>query len=289
MFMETNAENRNTRNTRRVNRINFVQRPVRRCSFCREPGHSITTCNSERLQDFESICAETARNINVPDDFKKWLSENYMNNQSLLKTFVIRNMGYTSRSYVPNCIDLITDYIYRRYRPEMFHYTRTNTNLHTEDTNADAIARRNEIINFLMLLRNSRNIYREQFTEEQQVQNMRDMEQSLVREAYISLFYNNYTLGLSNGPRKFNINSVIDISDDVHENETTRCNICWDEKENANFVTFGCNHEFCKDCVITSLRGEEREHPCCALCRSSIETITCKNAEIHTELSEFVA
>lgn len=283
--METNTENRNTR---RVNRINFAQRPIRRCSFCRTPGHTITYCNSEELLNFESICVETARNINVPDEFKKWLSDNYMNNQTLLKTFVIRKMGYTSRSYVPNCIDLITDYIYRTYRPEMFHYTRTNTNLHTEDTNTDENAFRN-VINFLMLLRNRRNIYREQFTEEQQVQNMRGMEQTLVREAFISLFYNNHTLGLSNGPRKFNINSVIDISDDVHENETTRCNICWDEKENVNFVTFGCNHDFCKDCVITSLRGEQRELPSCALCRSHVQTMTCKNAEIHTELAKFVA
>ena len=144
-----------------------------------------------------------------------------------------------------------------------------------------------------MQLRNSRNIYREQFTEEQQVQNMRDMERTLVQEAFISFLYNfnnGRSVGVSNnGPRKFNINSVIDISDDVIENETTRCNICWDEKENMQFVKFGCNHEFCKDCVITSLRGEQRELPCCALCRSHVQTMTCKNAEIHIELAEFVA
>jgi hypothetical protein len=287
MFMETNTEDRNTQ---RVNRINYAPRLTRRCSFCRTPGHTITHCNSERLLNFESVCVETARNINVPDEFKKWLSDNYMNNQTLLKTFVIIKMGYTTRSYLPNCIDLITDYIYRKYRPEMFNYTRTNINLHSEDTNTDENAFRNEVINFLMLLRNNRNIYREQFTQEQEVHNMRDMETNLVQEAFLTFVYNNHRVGLSNGPRKFNINSVIDISDDVCcENETTRCNICWDEKENAHFVTFGCNHDFCKDCVITSLRGEQREHPSCALCRSSLQTMTCKNAEIHTELAEFVA
>jgi len=300
--METNAQHRNER---RVNRINFVQRPVRRCSFCRVPGHTITHCNSEQLQDFESICAETARNINVPDEFKKWLRDNYMNNQRLLKTFIIKKLGYTIRSRIPNGIDLITDYIYRTYRPEMFTYTRRsninlnnneeeNTNMNdTENTNRDENDFENELINFLLQLRNNRNIYREQFTQEQQLQNMRDMERTFVQEAFISFLYNfnnGRSVGVSNnGPRKFNINSVIDISDDVIENETTRCNICWDEKENAHFVKFGCNHEFCKDCVITSLRGEQREVPCCALCRSHVQIMTCKNVEIHTELAEFVA
>ena len=292
--METNAEHRNER---RVNHIG-IERAVRKCSFCRHPGHNITTCNSERLQDFESICAETARNINVPDEFKNWLSDNYMNNQSLLKAFVIRRMGYTTRIRLPNCIDLITDYIYNEYRPEILNYSRSrsnsNRNLHTEDTNTDDTSFGNEVINFLMQLRNSRNVYREQFTQEQQIQNMRDMERTLVQEAFISFLYNfnnGRSVGISNnGPRKFNINSIIDISDDDGDNnETTRCNICWDEKEKADFVTFGCSHDFCKDCVITSLRGEQREQPCCALCRSAVETITCKNAEIHTELAEFVA
>jgi len=300
MFMETNAEHRNER---RVNHIG-IQRAVRKCSFCRHPGHNITTCNSERLQSFENVCAETARNITIIDEFKKWLSDNYMNNQTLLKTFVIRKMGYTTRIRIPNCIDLITDYIYRKYRPEMFTYRRSNINLNnneeentnmndTENTNRDDDVFENELINFLLQLRHNRNIYREQFTQEQQLQNMRDMEGALVQEAFISFLYNfnnGHRIGISNtGPRKFNINSIIDISADDDNNETTRCNICWDEKENNHFVKFGCSHDFCKECVITSLRGEQREHPCCALCRSAVQTITCKNAEIHTELSEFVA
>ncbi|NBQ47523.1 MAG: DUF2461 domain-containing protein [Sphingobacteriia bacterium] len=52
---------------------------------------------------------------------------------------------------------------------------------------------------------------------------MRDMERTFVQEAFISFLYNfnnGRSVGVSNnGPRKFNINSVIDISDDVIENE----------------------------------------------------------------------
>jgi hypothetical protein len=296
MFMETTAEHRNNRI---VNHMNIPhQRTERRCSYCRQPGHTITRCNSDRIREFELICAETARNINVPDDFKKWLSDNYMNNQSLLKTFVIRRMGYTNRIRIPNCIDLIADYIYRKYRPEMFNHgnrnlnndeSSENTNIDDDDDNAHF---ENEFINFLVQLRNNLSIYREQLSQDQHVQNMRNMERTLIQELFTSFlhnFNNGHRIGeINNGTRKFNINSMIDISDENDTNENTRCNICWDEKENAQFIKFGCNHEFCKECVITSFRGEQRQHPCCALCRSAVMTMTCKTVETHTELAEFI-
>ena len=297
--METTAENRNNQI---VNHMNIRhQRTDRRCSYCRQPGHTITRCNSDRIREFELICAETARNIHVPDDFKKWVTGNYMNNQPLLKTFVIRRMGYTNRIRIPNCIDLITDYIYRKYRPEMFNHgnrnlnndeSSENTNIDDNDTAHDNAHFENEFINFLVQLRNNRNIYREQLSEDQHVQNMRNMERSLIQELFMSFlhnFNNGHRIGeVNSGPRRFNINSIIDISNEVDNNENSRCNICWDEKENAQFVKFGCNHEFCKECVIASLRGEQRQHPCCALCRSAVMTMSCKTVEVHAELAEFI-
>lgn len=296
MFMETTAEHRNNRI---VNHMNIPhQRTERRCSYCRQPGHTITRCNSDRIVEFERICAQTARDINVPDDFKKWLTDNYMNNQSLLKTFVINKMGYTIRTRIPNCIDLITDWIYRKYRPGLFIHERRNlnndessenTNIDDDDDNAHF---ENEFINFLVQLRNNLSIYREQLSQDQHVQNMRNMERTLIQELFTSFlhnFNNGHRIGeINNGTRKFNINSMIDISDENDTNENTRCNICWDEKENAQFIKFGCNHEFCKECVITSFRGEQRQHPCCALCRSAVMTMTCKTVETHTELAEFI-
>ena len=305
MFMETTAE---YRNNRIVNHMNIRhQRTERRCSYCRQPGHTITRCNSDRIREFELICAETARNIHVPDDFKKWVTDNYMNNQSLLKTFVIRKMGYTNRVRIPNCIDLITDYIYRKYRPEMFIRERRNlinvassenTNIDDDDAAHDNDALRdnahfeNEFINFLLQLRqNNRNPNRG-LSEDQHTQNMGNMERTLIQELFLSFLHNlnnGSRIGeISSGPRRFNINSIIDISNEVNNNENSRCNICWDEKENTQFVKFGCNHEFCKECVITSLRGEQRQHPCCALCRSAVMTMSCKTVEVHAELAEFI-
>lgn len=297
--METTAENRNDRIVNYRN--NRIQRTTRRCSYCRQPGHTITTCNSDRIRDFEVICAEKAINTNTPDDFKKWLSDNYMNNQPLLKTFVIRKMGYTNRIRIPNCIDLITDYIYREYRPEMFTYENRNLNnvVARENTNTDDIADdtddyANGLINFLAQLRNIRNVYRQRqhLSVDQHVENMRNIERILRQELFISFLHNlnnGSRIGeISSGPRRFNINSMIDNTNQSDTNENSRCNICWDEKENTQFVKFGCNHEFCKECVITSLRGEQRQHPCCALCRSAVITMSCKTVEVHNELAEFI-
>jgi hypothetical protein len=281
MMMELNSENRSQRLV--AHRRVVSQRHNRRCSFCRQPGHYITRCNSERLIEFEVICADVVRNITVPDDFKNWLFQNYVNDQLLLKTFVISKFGYTSRININRCIDIISDYIFRTYRNNEHN---TNTNNTSNDT-ADNFE--NDLIYFLGQLRN--NVLR----EEPEIQDVPNIERIVLREMFLSFLYNlNMNQRMSpdilQGSSKFNINLIIDISDDVvNENNTTLCNICWDDKENNTFVKFGCKHEFCKECVITSFRGEQqqRRHPCCALCRSEVKTITTKCSEIHSELSEF--
>ena len=101
--------------------ISIMQNPVLRqrtqcCSLCRQPGHNITTCNSDRLLDFEIICAETVRNFDNTDDFKNWLLQNYINDQLLLKAFAIRKYRVTTRCNLDQYIHYITEYIFRTYK-----------------------------------------------------------------------------------------------------------------------------------------------------------------------------
>jgi hypothetical protein len=268
------------------------QRYVRKCSFCRSPGHNITTCNSDRVTEFEVICASEVRNINNPNDFKNWLHTSYSETPMLLKTFVIKKFGLTTRVSIVRCIDMITDYIFRTYKNNTRLHTREQTlmndlrDLHNIETDNFE----NDLINFLTQLRNVN--YREE--REPQLHEIPNIERMIMRELFLYIFNNGVNREPETENIKFNINLIHNnVDENVDENESTNennmmCNICWDEKEHNQFIKFGCNHEFCKDCVITSFRGEQRNHPCCALCRSEITTLTYTSEDIRSELDEFV-
>jgi hypothetical protein len=265
-FENASAENRNQI-------ITFPR--VRRqqcCSFCRQVGHNLTTCNSNRLFEFETLCANQAANIDNPDDFKNWLSDNYMNDQLLLKAFAIKKFRVTTRANIIVCIDLITEYIYRTYKNQT-----PNENENLE----------NDLITFLSELRNVRE--REAPEEINDVDGVRRI--ALREMIYYMLFTDMiYTIREEyNAQRKFNILSSIENNENENINENCECNICWEEKEVKNFVKLGCNHEFCKDCIIKTFRAEQRVSPCCALCRAEVKSIKSRTNLVQTELAELVA
>jgi nitrogen fixation NifU-like protein len=65
------------------------------------------------------------------------------------------------------------------------------------------------------------------------------------------------------------------------------CNICYDDKELKNFVKLGCNHEFCKDCVIETMKTSNNKL-CCAFCRTEITGIESRTTEIKSEIDNYI-
>ena len=58
-FAEQNAENRNSLlhpQPRFMSRVRNIMTGNRRCSFCNETGHNITSCNDHRLACFRDLC-----------------------------------------------------------------------------------------------------------------------------------------------------------------------------------------------------------------------------------------
>ena len=275
------------RSQRIITRPFINPRGLRRCSFCRSVGHNVTRCNSERLIEFEVVCADQARNINSQDVFKIWLRENYLENQMLLKTFVIKKFRYTTRISTSRCIDIITEYIFRTYK-QNFQDTRNtrsliNDNYDDSSTETDDNLE-NDIINFLGEFRNTI-----QSEREPELHEIPNIERIIMREMVLT-FISSFNTNTTNTNRKINNINLINesVDNDVNTIENCRCNICWDEKEKKQFVAFGCKHEFCKECVISSLKSDQRKQPCCALCRSEVKEITTKTIEIHTELTELI-
>ena len=264
-----------------------VIQPVgRRCSFCRETGHNISRCNSIRLQEFEDRCVETVRYTNDKDDFKIWLRDYYISDKPLVQTFVIVKMGYTYRRVrTANCIGLITEYMFEKYGPALNPTPNPPTVESAPPAPEPSVEAQDlyrEIVTFVNL-RNRTNM------SVNLPPDILSIERTLLRQLFTTAHSLNIISRMRQqlASRKFNIQSIIEITaeDNTH---STECSICWNDKANSTFVKFGCNHEFCKDCVVETLRREEKPLPCCALCRSDVQSITSKTVEIHTELAVFI-
>jgi hypothetical protein len=249
------------------------------CSFCKQRGHNITRCNSDRLLEFEVICSTEVRIFESQYDFKNWLYQNYINSPNILKAFAIRKFHINLRTSVDHCIDIISGYIFANYAQE--------------NDEEDISELETDLIRFLDEIRTrSQRDFPQEFYENP------GSEQALMREYNIASALQNFFVQnreRNNVNRKLNIitNLVINENDESEENyknkEICECNICLDEKEIINFVKLGCTHEFCKDCVIKTLKTDQRDNPCCALCRTEIKSIDSRIESVHNELSKVIS
>jgi hypothetical protein len=253
------------------------------CSFCKQRGHNITRCNSDRLLEFEVTCSAEVRNFESQNDFKNWLYQNYINSHHILKAFAIRKFHINLRTSVEHCIYLISEYIFTNYK----NFAHENYN---DDEDLNELE--TDLIRFLDEIRTRRQReFPQEFYENP------GFEQALMREYYIASALQNFFVQnreRNNVNRKLNIttNLVINKNEKNDENDKNdkicECNICLDEKEIINFVKLGCKHEFCKDCVIKTLKTDQRDNPRCALCRTEIKSIDSRIESVHNEISELI-
>jgi hypothetical protein len=225
------------------------------------------------LLEFEILCANSVANINTQTDFTNWLTENYAADQLLVKAFAIRKFRVSTRTPITHCINLISGYIFRTYKNN--HQMEEDI----DDDDENPLSFEDEMINLLTELRNTR-----EREPQQEIHEVMGIEQIVLREMF--LFMINSIRQEFASQRKLNIISSLEIDE---TNEMCECNICWEEKEKQNFVKFGCNHEFCKDCTLKTLRLDQREKPCCALCRGEVKSVVSRTNEVHSELADLIA
>jgi hypothetical protein len=111
-----NAENRSQMNLTMPCRAKVLRNIARHCSFCNEQGHTISTCTSELLNEFENLCLvkkEFCQNeVNVYELFMSWLLTSYTIDKVLVKSFAVRKCGAATRSNVSTILQKITNYIF---------------------------------------------------------------------------------------------------------------------------------------------------------------------------------
>uniref|UniRef100_A0A6C0EQC9 RING-type domain-containing protein n=1 Tax=viral metagenome TaxID=1070528 RepID=A0A6C0EQC9_9ZZZZ len=264
-----NAENRTTGVIVPTNRINRLRHTARCCSFCRQNGHNITTCNDSRLTLFEELCKSQKTLFELEENpiekFTDWAFEYYLSDSLLVKSFAIRKCGSTTRTPLINLIDTVVNYIY---------------NIDTySNANEDFIPLSQEL-QFHRFITGAAGLLLLQQNNNGEINNPNNSEIISRLEVIISNFILYGNLGN-------NIKYDVDLTN--RSTSLCDCSICYESVEHINFVKFNCKHEFCKDCAKHILTNcEQYKTPTCALCRAEIKEITSKTEEVKEYISNII-
>jgi hypothetical protein len=251
-----NHENRNAMGFIPTNLINNLRRR-RCCSFCRQPGHNVTFCNDVRINDFELDCKvskllfeSTEEPINM---FSQWLSGEYLRSPLLVRSFAIRKCNCTLRSTFQQCIDSIKNYIFNEYNEE-----------ETDD--------------FIP------------FTTDDEMNAFTD--NIILEPAEILMLFNyrndlEVILNINSEIIKYNFITTVKEFNKKEQDEKCDCSICLENLEKEKFVKLGCNHEFCGDCLIGTIKATKSNNPRCAFCREDITYIATYSSEINSKFDKF--
>jgi hypothetical protein len=268
MSAEFNAENRNAGIL-----------PTRRCcSFCRNTGHNISTCNNTRLLDFEQLCLTRKASLGIAE-FRNWLLNYSIENPNIVKAYAVRYCGCSIRSYMHVCVSHILERINRLNETSLLNSNRE----HSAEFN-QRLRRSEENLLGLAELRNRLGSpTRENLTNINLQDNISRGDLIAAVEFFRNFINSVYEEAIQN--RKFNIQTnLVECSQTNH----CECDICYESKLKPEFVKLNCGHEFCKDCIKQSLKNVRTENPQCAFCRSEIVNMELTSQEICNEFNDLI-
>ena len=249
-----NAEHRNSNNNssnntnnsntiRRIPNAMDLRRLLRKCSYCRESGHNISSCNHPSLIQFDSICLfKKSELINSPLQFAQWLALTSIENvncNALIKAYGISKHGCVLRDNMHVVIEKITNKLYNLVENINEDYVRL-----PEMENSSATSIFNDMISFNLMttLLSPRSVTAQIHPEEDEI--------------VIKLIYD----------------------ESVHKNvDSIECSICYETKNTTEIVQLNCNHSFCKCCTKQIVETK----PNCPYCREKINKISFNTTDVY--------
>lgn len=238
------------------------------------------------------MCELEVRSMNTLDEFKEWLTQNYINNSHLLRAFAVTKLRSNSRVTVLESIDLISQYIFETYKNLPVETVPAEEEAALpDDIEEDLMLVLSELRNIehIQPLQEAEPIYNEQFVSSRRREYMRYMADVLVFTMLNNMLPTNGEEPLTLGTRPAIMSSIDDKFVEDVAPLSSECSICWDKKDSDKFVKLNCNHEFCNECIVKTLATNKHRAPCCALCRADINNITSRNVDVQNEISNAVA
>jgi hypothetical protein len=230
---------------------------TRRCSYCREEGHNVTSCNHNDLIVFESML-HTLKQILQASEYEMTVSQmkQYLNvwllvdiDRRLTRGFAMRKCGGLSRDSIQKCCDKIIYYIWPNSENDMIEIEASTTvdMLYQLLVDEDITQlQRNRLYVLITILEQAEQAGQTKFAIETEYKNL------------------------------------------LSDTETRECGICYNELSTNKFVTINCSHSFCSDCIRrvfeTSVKNEV--NPKCAFCRVPVSKVIINDENI--DFSNFI-
>jgi hypothetical protein len=249
---------------------NTVLRPraTRCCSHCGEEGHSIRTCNDDRIRELEVECARRIQHY-TDEQFTQFLNTEFETEPTLIRALAIKNCRATTKTSKDEVVRAVSVYIRRTYiyGARDIHDA---FNGHSAFSNSER--------------------FREGEREEVTDAIVQSMEYALRRDMLWHTLATILMDFIRDEPNnKLNIISTVKNDENLDINQDCECNICYEEKKVSDFTKFNCNHEFCKDCVINTIKSRRNANNiCCALCRTEVKSVETKTNEVKAEIDEYI-
>ena len=280
----------------------------RRCSFCGNTEHDIRVCNSLLINDIDRRLSEgfyaitqqgellRTREEDIRERFIVWATD--MFHLKDLRVFVVTTVGSPASGYNK-----------RQYAEEIWNIYKTlTTNTFNEDAvevanavedeeitwSIDRTPRRHSDIEMMPLpsIRMSR-------SERVRERRARDVMNYIPSPEFVTFVRNLMTeldaeADFIPFSQETNINNKYNIALTALDNkveEGCECAICLnDEINSSDIVRLNCEHQFCGDCVISTLKTHKKSsgfEPRCALCRTDIAEIKTNNTDVQAKIQEF--
>lgn len=245
------------------NQNNFIARTrqlTRRCSYCRNQGHIITTCNDERLINFQTTLINRRDELrevpsidlnNKISYFQTWLCSQ---DNNLIKSFAMRFCGAYTRNNLELCIQKIINYIWDTEQTPFGFLAPLHEYIPLPAISIMDIPDQFDYINLTEFLADMINVNN---MNEEPIQN-----------------------------RKYKINPILCLDAEGLDIEED-CNICFEKTKFRNMITLNCNHKFCGDCVSQTFKKCNKfKLPNCAMCRTKTDWLLVNDQKILDKLKE---
>jgi len=236
-----------------------------KCSYCNLPGHNLRSCQADGA-------ALVRQSRETPEQREKKIEKERLRAEKN-RVAEIERQAAIERERQATIESIIESILDVRRRPEEFQtltdeqknwtFKQIQRRMKIEiQRNRERVAEFDEIIRIENQRRELYNTTIINFKNE--INNLKAIALNLISNESI---FNKLNITVKKNEATMDADSLL---------KPVECGICYQTYENNQFIGLNCNHEFCKQCIITCLRKEKKQRACCAMCRSNINTMMYK-------------
>jgi hypothetical protein len=268
----------------------MIQKSVKKCSFCKKPGHNISVCNEKKDALIVTILFRFINSCETKQELRDTLIRFILIKLKILAKHFKLNVSNHRKDIIidkliPLCIENQTTQWINNYKvieeilQENPGYSLTEI-IHIK------------VIELYRNLNNRDSVY-DNFTNSNWFIRLNFNQQSptirnQITNGYIRAFdYITSIMNNENSGHHWKIEPIMTrLYTESELREVKQCPICYEETPEIHLMHTNCNHTFCNTCITTHLETERnKRHPHCPMCRTTITTMNIKSITLFDEFS----